>query len=102
MCRDPECQFFNRRVWLEVVASIPPVPINGAEDFWHEYEGGDMEFYLGLCRYCRTAILDRPGTIWHYRGLRWLQGYCRGAGPRGRVVAATVAGIPNKADTLMP
>ncbi len=56
ICRNPECKFFNRRVWLDLVASIPPVPINGAEDFWYEYEGGDMEFYFGLCRYCKTVI----------------------------------------------
>jgi hypothetical protein len=56
ICRNPECQLFNRRIWLDVVASIPPIPINGAEDFWYEYEGADMEFYFGLCRYCKTVI----------------------------------------------
>ena len=56
ICRNRECQFFNRRVWLDVVASIPPVEINGATDFWYEYEGACMEFYFGLCRYCKTVI----------------------------------------------
>jgi hypothetical protein len=56
ICRNPECQFFNRRVWFDVIASIPPVPVNGTEDFWHEYEGARMEFYFGLCSYCKTVI----------------------------------------------
>jgi hypothetical protein len=56
ICRNLECQFFNRRLWLDVVASIPPVPINGADDFWYEYKGANMELYFGLCRYCKTII----------------------------------------------
>jgi hypothetical protein len=56
ICRNRECQFFGRRVWLDIIATIPPVPINGVTEFWYEYEGGDLEFIFGFCRYCRTII----------------------------------------------
>jgi hypothetical protein len=29
ICRNLACRSFNRRVWVDVIASIPPVPING-------------------------------------------------------------------------
>lgn len=25
ICRNPECEFFNRRVWFDVIAAIPPI-----------------------------------------------------------------------------
>lgn len=56
ICRNPECAFFTRRVWFDVIAVIPPVPINGADDFWHEYQGGHLDFYFGLCHHCHTII----------------------------------------------
>lgn len=56
ICRNPACEFFNGRVWVDVLASIPPVPINGASEFWYEYEGAFVDFYFCLCRYCRTII----------------------------------------------
>jgi hypothetical protein len=56
ICRNPECEFFERRVWVDVIASVPPVAVNGTDEFWHEYQGGDVEFYFCLCRYCTTLI----------------------------------------------
>ena len=56
ICRNPECGFFNRRVWADQIASIPPVPVNGVTDFWFEYDGASVEFYFWLCRYCGTVI----------------------------------------------
>ncbi len=56
ICRNRKCQFFERRVWFEVIASVPPVPVRGSDEFWHEYQGGQVEFYFGLCRYCGTVI----------------------------------------------
>jgi hypothetical protein len=56
ICRNRRCEFANRRVWLDVIASLPPVAVRGSDDFWHEYQGGYVEFYFGLCRYCRTVI----------------------------------------------
>jgi hypothetical protein len=56
ICQNRACQFFDRRVWVDVIAAIPPVPINSRQDFWHEYEGGDVKFYFVLCQYRRTII----------------------------------------------
>lgn len=55
-CRNPECEYFDRRVWVEIIASIPPVPVNGTDEFWYEYQGGDMEFFFALCVYCGTVM----------------------------------------------
>lgn len=55
-CKNRKCEFYDRRVWVDVVAAIPPVPINGVEDFWYEYKGGHMAFYFAICHYCRTII----------------------------------------------
>jgi hypothetical protein len=56
ICRNPKCQFLGRRVWVDQIASIPPVPVNGVTDFWFEYNSADVEFYFWLCRYCGTII----------------------------------------------
>jgi hypothetical protein len=56
ICRNAGCKFIQRRVWVEVIAAIPPVPVNGADDFWDEYRGADMNFYFCLCGYCGTII----------------------------------------------
>jgi hypothetical protein len=56
ICENPECEYYKRRVWFDFIASIPPVPVDGSDDFWHEYQGGSFAFYFGLCPYCRTVI----------------------------------------------
>jgi hypothetical protein len=56
VCRNSDCEFYSRRVRVDIIASIPPVPVDGADDFWHEYQGGNVDFYFCLCRYCRTII----------------------------------------------
>jgi len=56
VCRNQECQLYGRRVYFDVIAAIPPVPINGSDDFWYEFQGGDMQFCFGLCHYCGTVI----------------------------------------------
>ncbi|OAI50651.1 hypothetical protein AYO44_17595 [Planctomycetaceae bacterium SCGC AG-212-F19] len=55
-CNNCDCEFFKRRVRVEVIAAIPPVPVNGVDDYWHEYQGGDVAFYFVCCCYCRTII----------------------------------------------
>jgi len=55
-CRNPACARFERRVEVDVIASVPPVAVGGTDDFWHEYQGGDFEFYFCLCRHCTTVI----------------------------------------------
>jgi hypothetical protein len=56
ICHNPQCELFSQRVWVTVIASIPPVPVNGSDAFWHEYQGGDVEFYFCLCHDCATVI----------------------------------------------
>ncbi len=56
VCRNNGCKRFGRRVTFEALAAIPPVPINGIDDFWHQYQGGHMEFCFGLCGTCGTVI----------------------------------------------
>ena len=29
ICRNPECEFYNAGVWVDIIATIPPVPVNG-------------------------------------------------------------------------
>ena len=55
-CRNPGCESFGRRVRVTVIASVPPVPVNGSDEFWHEYQGGDVKFYFCLCNHCATVI----------------------------------------------
>jgi hypothetical protein len=56
ICRNRRCEFFKRRVRLDAIASVPPVPVRASDEFWHEYRGGHLEFYFGLCGYCGTVI----------------------------------------------
>jgi hypothetical protein len=56
ICRNRECRLFGREIYLQLIASIPPVPVGGTDDFWHEYQGGDVEFCFGLCPSCGTII----------------------------------------------
>ena len=57
LCKNPKCEYFNRPTGVDVIAAIPPVPVNGIQDFWHGYKGSDLEFYFVLCQYCRTIIV---------------------------------------------
>jgi hypothetical protein len=55
-CRNPACEFFGRRVHFDSVVLLPPIPINGEDGFWHEFQGGDVTFCFGFCCYCGTVI----------------------------------------------
>jgi hypothetical protein len=56
LCQNRECEFFGRRVWTKTIASVPPVPVNGSDEFWYEYQGGYLEFCFCLCHYCNSVI----------------------------------------------
>jgi len=56
ICRNPACEFCGRRVYFDSIAMVPPIPIDGDDEFWHEFQGGDVTFCFGLCRYCGTVI----------------------------------------------
>lgn len=56
VCRNAGCKQFEKRVRVEVLAAIPPVPVSGDDAFWYEFQGGYVEFYFCLCPHCRTMI----------------------------------------------
>ncbi|HEY1708644.1 MAG TPA: hypothetical protein VGG10_10305, partial [Rhizomicrobium sp.] len=43
-CRNNKCKFAGQRVHLDFIASMPPIAVDGSDEFWHEYQGGDLEF----------------------------------------------------------
>lgn len=55
-CRNPSCPNFGSPSQCELVASIPPIPIEGHDDIWWEYEGGYLFFHFWYCRGCDTII----------------------------------------------
>jgi hypothetical protein len=56
VCRNPACEMHEQRTSFKFVASVPPIPVNGADEFWHEFQGGDVDFCFVLCHYCGTVI----------------------------------------------
>ena len=62
VCRNPACESVDRRVYFEPIARIPPVQVNGRDEFWHEYQGASMWFYFGLCYHCGTVIAFNVAT----------------------------------------
>lgn len=54
-CENPRCEFFGRRIRCNVAARVPPISVNGSNEFWYEYLG-DMEFCFVLCWYCGSVI----------------------------------------------
>lgn len=56
ICRNPSCKCFNGRVYFRPIATVPPIPVDGSDDFWHEFQGGYVRFCFGLCYFCNTVI----------------------------------------------
>jgi hypothetical protein len=55
-CRHPECEYYNKRTMFQFVATIPPIPVNGSDEFWYEFQGAHVDFCFGFCYYCKTII----------------------------------------------
>lgn len=55
-CRNPKCERYEKRTSFKLIASIPPIPVNGEDDFWYEFRGAYMSFHFGLCYSCHTII----------------------------------------------
>ena len=55
ICRNRECEFFDRRVYFDVIAAIPPIRVRGSDKFWHEFQGGG------------DAVLLRPLQLLRHR-----------------------------------
>ncbi|WP_442485608.1 hypothetical protein [Aeoliella sp. SH292] len=62
ICRNPKCQSYERRVYFDVIAMVPPIPVNNDDEFWYEFQGGDVTFCFGLCHYCGTIIAFNVAT----------------------------------------
>jgi hypothetical protein len=56
ICRNPECERYNSLAYLPSIATVPPIPVSGKDDFWHLFRGGDVRFCFGLCYFCGTII----------------------------------------------
>jgi hypothetical protein len=35
---------------------VRPIPVKGSDKFWHEFQGGHVDFCFGFCHYCGTII----------------------------------------------
>ena len=57
ICRNPRCEFNQRRTYFDTVLLLPPFPVNGEDEFWYEFQGACMTFCFGLCRFCGTVIV---------------------------------------------
>lgn len=55
-CRNSGCSGFGEPAAFRQIASVPPLAIDGEDDFWYEFQGGWMAFYFGLCERCGTII----------------------------------------------
>jgi hypothetical protein len=62
VCHNPTCEFNGRRVYFDAIVLMPPISINGRDDFWCEFQGALMKFCFGLCRYCGTVITFNVGS----------------------------------------
>jgi len=55
-CRNPACEFHNKRTRFQFVAAVPPIPVIGSDEFWYEFQGGHVDFCFGFCYSCGTVI----------------------------------------------
>lgn len=56
ICRNLTCELHGQRTRFDFIADVPPIPVNGSDDFWYEFQGGYVDFCFVLCRYCGTII----------------------------------------------
>lgn len=62
ICRNHACEYHERRVYFDAVALVPPIPVNGDDEFWYEFRGGAVTFCFGLCHFCGTVIAFNVAT----------------------------------------
>jgi len=55
-CMNTACPNHGSSAGCELLATIPPVDIEGHEGIWHEFEGGYLFFHFWYCRGCDTII----------------------------------------------
>lgn len=61
-CLNPQCPYYNTESKTDLIASIPPAPIDGHDDVWWDFQGSYMLFYFWLCRGCNGIIASNRCT----------------------------------------
>lgn len=56
LCRNPACTRFGKPTRFELLTMVPPISVNGTDDFWYEFQGGVVDFCFGFCKECGTII----------------------------------------------
>ena len=56
ICRNSKCDRNGKRTVFQFLAMVPPIPVNGNDEFWYEFQGGHVDFCFGICYYCGTVI----------------------------------------------
>lgn len=55
ICRNPTCEYHDCRIYFQTIALVPPIPVDGDDDFWYEFQCG-VTFCFGFCYHCGTII----------------------------------------------
>lgn len=56
ICKNPSCEKHNSPSYFRYLATVNTIPVNGKEDFWHEFEGSYVDFHFLACYFCNTII----------------------------------------------
>jgi hypothetical protein len=55
-CMNPKCPHHGSASNCDLLATIPPIEIEGHDDIWWEFQGACMFFHFWYCRGCDTII----------------------------------------------
>lgn len=55
-CMNSQCPAYKSASQCELLATIPPIPVEGHDDIWWEFQGAYMFFHFWYCRGCDTII----------------------------------------------
>ena len=56
ICRNRNCEHYGRRVNRNIFVTVPPISVDGSDDFWYEFQGGDVHFCFGFTYCCGSII----------------------------------------------
>lgn len=62
ICKNPACDHFEQPISFQTIAMISPIPVNGDDEFWYEFQGAYMAFCFVLCQSCGTVITFNVAT----------------------------------------
>jgi|GEM_PF-2362001 len=61
-CHNGDCPSFEKEIPMESILMIPPIPVGGETEFWHDFEGAFMDFVFCLCPDCRKIFATNVCT----------------------------------------